>query len=224
MKSKTVRQTVVIMLAANKGGTGKTTVAQHLIELAHELGKTVVAVDTDPQADLCGLLGEDGQEWGEAELVGTKRRGVFLCFSPGEVPDMAPFLGRVDLVVIDTPPKAEPDVSVADCVVVPIDGPSAIKDCAETIYACVQADVKFKIVVPNKLDAGGQRLRRALADGLAKNEHVQVSPEVPLSPCVARTADTHSPAWRDLHGTAEGARRLRETCSWILREVGCVAA
>lgn len=211
---------VVIVVAANKGGTGKSTLAAHLAELAHELDCRVAVVDTDPQADLCSLLGREDGEWREAQAVPARLRGMTLVFSPGEVPDLEKLRARCDVVIVDTPPKFDPDLSQADCVVIPIDGPSAVRDCAETVYACVRADVPLKLVVPNKLDAGGNKLAKALAAGIRKNQHVKAAPEVPLSPCVARTADTRAPAWSDLYPNAKGARAMRSTCEWILREAG----
>ncbi len=45
-----------------KGGVGKTTVAAHLARRWHDLGRRVMAVDADPDANLAGTLGYRGPE------------------------------------------------------------------------------------------------------------------------------------------------------------------
>lgn len=52
-----------ITLFNNKGGVGKTTLAYHLVYMLAELGKRVLAVDLDPQANLSAIfLTEDRAE------------------------------------------------------------------------------------------------------------------------------------------------------------------
>jgi chromosome partitioning protein len=59
-----------IALFGNKGGIGKTTLTYHLAHMMQRLGRRVLAVDLDPQADLTvAFLDDDQLEviWGEAE-------------------------------------------------------------------------------------------------------------------------------------------------------------
>lgn len=112
----------IITIAQQKGGSGKTTLAAHLA-VAGTLqtpGGSVAILDTDPQGSLgewylkrCETLGDDktGIELRTASAWGAKLE--------------ARNLAKVhDLVIIDTPPKADwdcrPAMDAADLVVIPI--------------------------------------------------------------------------------------------------------
>ena len=89
---------ITIALVAQKGGTGKTTLALTLGVAAEQTGQTAVVLDIDPQATAC--------KWGDRRESSTP---VVLDAQPAR-------LGRalaaaeaqgVDLVVIDTPARLE---------------------------------------------------------------------------------------------------------------------
>ena len=89
---------ITIALVAQKGGTGKTTLALTLAVAAEQTGRTAVVLDIDPQATAC--------KWGDRREASTP---VVLDAQPAR-------LGRalaaaeaqgVDLVVIDTPARLE---------------------------------------------------------------------------------------------------------------------
>ncbi|QDQ28940.1 AAA family ATPase [Chitinimonas arctica] len=76
--------TPVLTFFNNKGGVGKTSLVFHLAWMFNELGKRVVAIDLDPQANLTSaFLAEDIQEqlWDPSEppLGGTT---IFRCIEP----------------------------------------------------------------------------------------------------------------------------------------------
>ena len=112
----------IITIAQQKGGSGKTTLAAHLAVagLMQKSGNSVAILDTDPQGSLgqwylkrCETLGDDntGLELRTASAWGAKLE--------------ARNLAKVhDLVIIDTPPKADwdcrPAMDAADLVVIPI--------------------------------------------------------------------------------------------------------
>lgn len=82
------------VVANTKGGTGKTTSAVHLAHALHELGRTVVAVDADPQQSMF--------KWHQASgLFPFHCRSLPHGNLHREVPGMAEY--RYDTVVIDTP-------------------------------------------------------------------------------------------------------------------------
>lgn len=89
----------VLTFFNNKGGVGKTSLVFHLAWMMSELGKRVVAIDLDPQANLTSaFLPEEDLEvlWGEAPGPSANRT-VFQCVRPlTEVGDiLAPQTQRI---------------------------------------------------------------------------------------------------------------------------------
>ncbi|AVO37602.1 ParA family partition ATPase [Pukyongiella litopenaei] len=109
----------VITIAQQKGGAGKTTLAVNLaVGFARE-GRSAALVDTDPQGSagrwfMARLDG--GIDGAEIEFSTASAWGV-----PYESRKLA---GRHDVVIIDTPPKADSDLrpalKAADLVLVPV--------------------------------------------------------------------------------------------------------
>jgi chromosome partitioning protein len=111
---------LIITVAQQKGGSGKTTVAAHLAVAFALSGKSVGILDVDPQ----GSLGE----WFERReaLLGEDQSGlVFRTASGWGARREAKQLARDhDIVVVDTPPKSDleirPAIEMADLVAVPV--------------------------------------------------------------------------------------------------------
>lgn len=112
---------VIITLAQQKGGSGKTTVAAHLaIALGQAGRKSVAIVDVDPQ----GSLGE----WFERREARLGEDGIDLEFRTasgwGARREARNLAKHHDFVVVDTPPKSDiemrPAIEIADLVVVPL--------------------------------------------------------------------------------------------------------
>lgn len=124
-----------ITIAANKGGTGKTTTAAALAQAAAAAGKKVLAIDLDPQSNLTFILNGDPDAPGsyqllnlpkdapEAEIRKTIQRtpqGLNLIAAssdlstektgPGSGKRLAraldPIKKSYDIIIIDTPPQA----------------------------------------------------------------------------------------------------------------------
>lgn len=94
----------VLTFFNNKGGVGKTSLVYHLAWMFSELGKTVVAVDLDPQANLtAAFIDEDELErlWNEAP---SKPTTIYRCIQPlakvGDLlePQLQAFARRLYLV------------------------------------------------------------------------------------------------------------------------------
>jgi chromosome partitioning protein len=107
-------RTIVISLASQKGGAGKTTLALHLAVAAERAGYGTVVIDMDPQ--------------GTAEAWSEWRKEAPPPVVPAKVPTLARTLEKAvghgaEFVVIDTPPIAEAEAraaaKAADLVLVP---------------------------------------------------------------------------------------------------------
>lgn len=97
----------VITIAQQKGGSGKTTLAVNLAIAFLRMGRTVALLDTDPQGSLGHWfmarrerMGDPGVEFSTASAWGVSYEVEKLKRS-------------VDLVIIDTPPKADADLRPA---------------------------------------------------------------------------------------------------------------
>jgi len=74
----------VITFFNNKGGVGKTSLVYHLAWMFSEMGKRVVAIDLDPQANLTtAFLSEDAlEELWDVDATGERRDTVYQCLRP----------------------------------------------------------------------------------------------------------------------------------------------
>jgi len=70
----------VLAFFNNKGGVGKTMLAYHIAWMLNELGKSVVVVDLDPQANLTASFLDD--ERVEELWSGSARRSVYGALAP----------------------------------------------------------------------------------------------------------------------------------------------
>lgn len=91
----------VIVMCGQKGGTGKTTTGVSLACYAHGLGRSVLVVDTDPQASAqtwLGLGAREGRSTPTVVAMGTALN------EPTQLPSLA---SDYDLVVLDCPSRIE---------------------------------------------------------------------------------------------------------------------
>jgi chromosome partitioning protein len=103
-----------IALLAQKGGTGKTTLALSLAVAAARDGRSVLIVDLDPQATACNW--SDRREAEDIIVIDAQPARLAAALEKAEQ-------GGVDLVVIDTPARSEQSAlaaaKLADLVIIP---------------------------------------------------------------------------------------------------------
>jgi chromosome partitioning protein len=103
-----------IALIAQKGGSGKTTLALSLAVAAEAAGRTTLIVDLDPQASAC--------KWGDRRQAEAP---IIIDAQPSRLPNALAKAAQagVDLAIVDTPARIEQAAAeaarVADLVVIP---------------------------------------------------------------------------------------------------------
>lgn len=139
----------IITIAQQKGGSGKTTLAINIAVEAVHRGLKVAVVDTDPQ----GSLGrwfmtrlENGQS-PELELSTASAWGV--AYEVGKLSE------SYDLVIVDTPPKADSDLRpalrIADLVVVPVAASHVDLWATEGVLDLARREARAAVIVLNRL-------------------------------------------------------------------------
>jgi chromosome partitioning protein len=161
---------LIITIAQQKGGAGKTTVAAHLA-VAFAMGRKSVAVlDVDPQ----GSLGQ----WYERreELYGEEDTGlVFRTASGWGAQREAKSLARShDVVILDTPPKSDlelkPAIKAASLVVVPVQPTPMDLWATEPTLAMIDREGTPSLLVLNRVVARAL-LTAEVTDAVAKLGH-----------------------------------------------------
>ena len=88
----------VVAIIAQKGGTGKTTLAVSLAVAAARAGRMVAVVDLDPQASACNWADRRDADFPVVVSAQPARLGHVLSAAKEQA---------ADLLLIDTPPRAE---------------------------------------------------------------------------------------------------------------------
>ena len=120
-----------ILIAAQKGGSGKTTLTRNLAVAAAENGRNVLCLDLDPQGSLRGWW--ESREADSPSTLDAARE-------------------RFDLCIIDTPPAASEwlteALAAADLVLIPVrPSPDDLRAVGTTLAAVNGSDMPFAFVM-----------------------------------------------------------------------------
>jgi len=147
-----------LALIAQKGGTGKTTLALSLAVAAEAAGKTTLIIDLDPQASAC--------KWGD------RRQGDKPAVIDAQPSRLANAIDKaaqagVDLAIIDTPARIEQAAAeaakVSDLVIIPCKPSIYDLETLQTTIELIRSRAKRPpIVVLNAIPPQGSRHEQAL--------------------------------------------------------------
>jgi chromosome partitioning protein len=158
-----------MVVASQKGGVGKTTIAGHLAVMAESAGAGPVAlIDTDPQGSLSSW-------WNE-------RKAETPVFASVDIAQLADHLQQlkkagIKLAIIDTPPAVTETIrqvlAVADLVLIPTrPSPHDLRAVGSTV-ALVEAVGKRMVFVIN---GAAQRAKITGEAAIALSQHGTVAP------------------------------------------------
>lgn len=147
-----------LAMIAQKGGTGKTTLALSLAVAAEAAGQSVLVIDLDPQASAC--------RWGDRRTVDAPS---VMDAQPAR---LAAALAKaaqagIDLAIVDTPARVEQAAAeaakVADLVLIPCKPSILDLETLRTTAELVQGRAKRPpLVILNAVPAQGTRHEQAV--------------------------------------------------------------
>lgn len=156
----------IICVAQQKGGAGKTTLVSNLAIAFLSQGKSVALLDTDPQGSLGKWLDIREESLGEDEnlrFATATAYGISRAIR-GLVKD-------ADVILIDTPPKADSDVrwvlAESDLVLVPVSASKADVWATNDVLDLADRAGKPTNVVMNRTRNGtrvGEQVANAVAE------------------------------------------------------------
>lgn len=158
-----------VVVASQKGGVGKTTIAGHLAVMAEMAGAGPVAlIDTDPQGSLAAW-------WNER----TAETPLFAQVDIDRLKDHLAALAKagIALTIVDTPPSVtsliEKVLAVADLVIIPTrPSPHDLRAVGSTVDLVERAGKKMVFV----LNGAANRAKIAGEAAIALSQHGTVAP------------------------------------------------
>ncbi len=202
----------IIALLAQKGGTGKTTLALSLAVAAVKKGKRVVILDLDPQAS--------ATNWKDRRKA---KAPATFSVQPSRLTQMveAARSKGVDLLIIDTPPKSESAslaaAKAADLVIIPCR--PQIYDL-ETIPATKDiiglAGTKRAMVVLNAVNVQGQRHIEA-SNIIRKKHDLPVAPFLFVQRAAFGDAPNEGLTAQELEPEGKAAQEISKLYNFIIQ-------
>lgn len=156
---------VVITVAQQKGGAGKSTLAANLAVTLAEGGRRVALLDADPQQTLArwhALRGADALPFAFEAPKGWRVDGA-----------LDRHRRQAEFVIIDTPPHAETEarlaIRAANLVLIPIQPSLPDLWASEATFALAEAERRPHRIVLNRMPHAG-KLREVVLDELARRK------------------------------------------------------
>ncbi len=141
----------VITVAQQKGGAGKTTIAANLAVAYARAGFSVALLDTDPQGSL-------GRWFMARRAAGIEDMEFSTASAWGVGYECEKLKKNCDIVLLDTPPKADADLrpalKVSDLVIVPVASSQVDVWAVESVLELTARERKSALVVLNRYKAG----------------------------------------------------------------------
>lgn len=157
-----------LVVASQKGGVGKTTIAGHLGVMAELDSGPVALVDTDPQASLASW-------WNQRQAETPLFAALDIANLRNHIKKLAK--AGVKLAIIDTPPAVTDTIraviAVADLVLIPTrPSPHDLRAVGSTIDLVEQAGKRLIFVI----NGAAQRARITGEAAIALSQHGTVAP------------------------------------------------
>ncbi|GAB4265638.1 MAG: ParA family partition ATPase [Pararhodobacter sp.] len=156
----------IICVAQQKGGAGKTTLVTNLAIAFLARGRRVALLDTDPQGSLGKWMDVREETLGETENL---RFATATAYGISRA--LRSFGDEVDIILIDTPPKADSDVRwilrEADLVLVPVSSSQADVWATHDLLDLANRSEKPTFLVMNRTREGtrvGDQVARSVAE------------------------------------------------------------
>ncbi|MCB1776069.1 MAG: ParA family protein [Candidatus Competibacteraceae bacterium] len=206
----------VLVVASQKGGVGKTTIAGHLGVMAESLDCGPVAlVDTDPQASLA--------QWWNQRQVDTP---LFAALDIAQLQSHIKKLAKagIKLTIIDTPPAVTATIrtviGVADLVLIPTrPSPHDLRAVGSTIDLAEEAGKRLVFVI----NGAAQRARITGEVAIALSQHGTVAPVTLYQRTDFAASMTDGRTVQELDPKSRSATEVAELWKYVNTQLGKVA-
>ncbi|MEX5729885.1 chromosome partitioning protein [Rhodovulum iodosum] len=142
----------IITIAQQKGGSGKTTLAANLAVAYARQGLKVAVIDTDPQGSLGRWFMTRLERLGAPDIEFSTASAWGVGYETGK------YAGSHDIVLVDTPPKADSDLRpalrAASLVLVPVAASHVDLWATEGVLDLARREGRAAMVVLNRTRAG----------------------------------------------------------------------